>query len=388
MPVVNYLWDEVEDNVIAEYDDEGNTLARYTTEPYRYGDLISQNRNGEKSYYHFDGQGSTRALTDENENVTDTYTYTAFGEEVAKTGTTENPFRYVGAKGYYFDKETDDYYVRRRVYGPAVGRWTAVDPVGFGDGVNRYIYTRNSAPGYIDASGAAVTSVTFQDQTRTYDDGYRYRYLISADASERIIQRVSFSIKFKCSGLTMCMIRGNYSEFWILPKSGTRAFDYHTFRADYSLQKYCKLCICREDKCKMPSWEFDHYFQIYEGGTTPDLDTFIDAKQDKLNERRVSWMFAYATSHNEMQSAQLYSVCPGSGRRRFYCPSGFDLDSKMRELDETDELFADWDVNLNNKYTVSGGTPKLRIHHHAAGSIDQMNCEAKITEFPEKVDYH
>ena len=33
MAVTNYFWDPIEDNVIKEYDDNGNTTARYTTEP-------------------------------------------------------------------------------------------------------------------------------------------------------------------------------------------------------------------------------------------------------------------------------------------------------------------------------------------------------------------
>jgi hypothetical protein len=43
------------------------------------------------SYYHYDGLGSTRQLTDSQENVTDTYTYDAWGESVAQEGTTPNP---------------------------------------------------------------------------------------------------------------------------------------------------------------------------------------------------------------------------------------------------------------------------------------------------------
>ena len=66
--------------VLAERDgDTGALLASYT-----YGDdLISQTRQGVTSYYHYDGQMSTRQLTDDPATgpavVTDTYTYDAFG---------------------------------------------------------------------------------------------------------------------------------------------------------------------------------------------------------------------------------------------------------------------------------------------------------------------
>jgi RHS repeat-associated protein len=57
--------------------------------------------------------------------VTDTYDYTAFGEELAHTGTTVNPFRYVGES---FDPNAGFYYLRARWYSPENGRFTSVDP--------------------------------------------------------------------------------------------------------------------------------------------------------------------------------------------------------------------------------------------------------------------
>ena len=45
---------------------------------YTRGDeLISQERDGKKSYYVYDGHGSVRVLADESGKVTDTYVYDA-----------------------------------------------------------------------------------------------------------------------------------------------------------------------------------------------------------------------------------------------------------------------------------------------------------------------
>lgn len=60
MPVVNYFWDEFDDNVVREYDENNNTLASYTTEPTRYGSVLSQDRSGEKRYFQFDGHETPR----------------------------------------------------------------------------------------------------------------------------------------------------------------------------------------------------------------------------------------------------------------------------------------------------------------------------------------
>ncbi len=46
MPKTTYMWDELSDNVAAEYED-GVLPASYTHEPGLYGNLLSQNRNGE-----------------------------------------------------------------------------------------------------------------------------------------------------------------------------------------------------------------------------------------------------------------------------------------------------------------------------------------------------
>ena len=61
--------------MLAEYDENGSLTTLYT----RGDELISQERNGVKSYYLYDGFDSVRMLTDEGGSVTDTYTFDAFG---------------------------------------------------------------------------------------------------------------------------------------------------------------------------------------------------------------------------------------------------------------------------------------------------------------------
>lgn len=122
MVAVNYDWDELEDNIDEEYDDSGITIAEYTTEPYLYGDLISQHRNQQSHFYCFDGQGGTLSLTDSAGNTTDTYAYTAFGEVTEHTGSTENPYTYIGQKGYSTTPDFEDVIGRKSVYQPNIGR--------------------------------------------------------------------------------------------------------------------------------------------------------------------------------------------------------------------------------------------------------------------------
>jgi hypothetical protein len=111
-----FVWDSVSDCVMSELDGSGAVQATYTNEPQQYGGIISQRRGTTTSTYHSDALGSTRALTDNFGNVTDTYLNDAWGNSVASTGTTVNPFRWVGKYGYYTDNGTAQVYVRARMY--------------------------------------------------------------------------------------------------------------------------------------------------------------------------------------------------------------------------------------------------------------------------------
>jgi len=92
---------------------------------YTYGDdLISQKRGSLKSYYHYDGQLSTRQLTDASGNVTDTYTYDAFGLLINRSGATENNYMYTGEQ---YDPNVGFYYLRARYYNQANGRFLTQD---------------------------------------------------------------------------------------------------------------------------------------------------------------------------------------------------------------------------------------------------------------------
>ena len=104
------LWDG--DNLLLETDGADVTQVVNTLEPEQYGNQISQRRSAATHYYHFDGLGSTDRLTNASETVTDSYIYKAFGIPVTATGSTTNPFRYIGRLGYFYDTTTGLYHVR------------------------------------------------------------------------------------------------------------------------------------------------------------------------------------------------------------------------------------------------------------------------------------
>ncbi|MHB8845004.1 MAG: RHS repeat-associated core domain-containing protein [Nitrospirota bacterium] len=136
--------------VLAEYTTSGTATVSYVYAD----DLVSIARDGQSYYYHFDGLGSTRLLTDSSGATTDTYDYDAFGNEIARTGTTENQFLFTGQQ---YDAETSQYYLRARTYGPVNGRFTSVDPyngnIDDPSSLHKYLYAHANPVNRIDPSG-------------------------------------------------------------------------------------------------------------------------------------------------------------------------------------------------------------------------------------------
>ncbi len=93
-------------------------------------------------------------LTDEKGKVTKTYEYDSFGNEVNQDSKDENPFRYCGE---YYDKETEEIYLRARYYEPEVERFLTRDTyTGEEDepeSLHLYTYCENDAVNRIDPKG-------------------------------------------------------------------------------------------------------------------------------------------------------------------------------------------------------------------------------------------
>jgi RHS repeat-associated protein len=146
-------------NPFTETDGSDVTQAVYVVEPQTYGNIVSQRQlvGGiwNSVYYHFDALGSTGSLSDGMAVVTDTYTYTAFGETKASTGTTTNAYTWVGELGYFRDVETGSYNLHERPYEPDKARMKNPDPLGLEIDPNEYRIVGNNPVNAVDPSGMA-----------------------------------------------------------------------------------------------------------------------------------------------------------------------------------------------------------------------------------------
>jgi RHS repeat-associated protein len=136
---------------LEEYGGSGVVQASYV-----YGlSLIMQDRGGVRSFFHFDGLGSVRALTSSSGVVTDRYVYDAFGRLLAQSGTTVNSYLFAGEQ---FDSGLSQYYLRARYYNPDTGRFDSSDPMSAVGAdpreLDRYAYARNDPADRTDPTGA------------------------------------------------------------------------------------------------------------------------------------------------------------------------------------------------------------------------------------------
>ncbi len=135
--------------VFAETDASGSITAYYV---YGLGLVSKITPDGHAYFYHYDGMGSTIAITDATGNIVNKYAYDEFGNVLKSEETISNPFRYVGRYGV-MDDGNGLYNMRARYYDPRVGRFISKDPIGLMGGINQFAYVENNPVNYIDPRG-------------------------------------------------------------------------------------------------------------------------------------------------------------------------------------------------------------------------------------------
>lgn len=153
--VTKYVYDGDSIRVLYETNASNQITCYYTYNAS--GLLLSMTKIGGGTYfYHYNAHGDVIAVTDINGNVAASYTYDAWGNILASSGTfaDQNPYRYAG---YRYDPETGFYYLMARYYNPGIGRFLSLDPTpGTSDDPvtqNGYTYTNNNPVMGLDPDG-------------------------------------------------------------------------------------------------------------------------------------------------------------------------------------------------------------------------------------------
>lgn len=111
--------------------------------------------NGSSYYLLYDQIGSLRAVSDATGNIVKRIDYDSFGSIINDT----NPLFKVpfGFAGGLHDRDTNLVRFGARDYDPAIGRWTAKDPIDFDGGdTNLYGYVLNDPVNWVDPKGLEI----------------------------------------------------------------------------------------------------------------------------------------------------------------------------------------------------------------------------------------
>jgi RHS repeat-associated protein len=117
-------------------------------------DLIQQVRSGQSSFYHADGLGSVKAVTGVAGDLSNAYTYDAFGAAENNTGKVTSDYRYTGE---FFDDLIGLQFNRARWYDALNGRFVSQDSFSGAPTkpttLNKYVYANSDAVNETDPNG-------------------------------------------------------------------------------------------------------------------------------------------------------------------------------------------------------------------------------------------
>lgn len=129
---------------LQERDGANNVLRQYAWGGFSRGGigrLLNLTQGGQNYFYFYDGKGNVAAVLDGSQNTSASYSYDAFGQLQATTGTLNQPMLF-STKAY--DAQTGLAYFGFRFYQTGLGKWLSRDPLGESAGLNVYSYVHNN----------------------------------------------------------------------------------------------------------------------------------------------------------------------------------------------------------------------------------------------------
>ena len=135
------------------------------------------------------------------------YVYDAWGNQKIEdgngneiVGTTHignlNPFRY---RSYYYDLETNLYFLKTRYYDPEICRFITIDDLSYLrpdtiNGINLYAYCENNPNMHYDPFGTSTFSIGIGFFTGIFGGGYSGSLLLSSDSEGMVAFQWTYSV--------------------------------------------------------------------------------------------------------------------------------------------------------------------------------------------------
>ena len=146
--------------------------------------------------YHADAMGNIIRLTDAAGTTNAQYAYNPYGRLLATTGTTANPYRFVGAQGV-MEELPNLYFMRARYYSAEAGVFLSTDPVksiGPGWKAQAYGYANGNPTGYSDPAGTTPV------HAGAFWLGVSHEF--TAEANKRLLLSPSLQFSLEQSGFS------------------------------------------------------------------------------------------------------------------------------------------------------------------------------------------
>ena len=151
----NYIYGE--GRILKEYTSDYALYFFYNADGTPYGCYYKPTNGGGANYYYVTNlQGDVTHLIDSSSKIVASYEYDPYGKVLKASGTMAqiNPLRY---RGYYYDTESELYYLQSRYYDPATCRFLNADTYASTEqgilGHNMFAYCLNSPISYDDSFG-------------------------------------------------------------------------------------------------------------------------------------------------------------------------------------------------------------------------------------------
>ena len=148
--------------------------------------------------------GDVTEIYNEAGTIVGKYSYTAFGvctKELDTNGiATTNPIRY---RGYYYDEESELYYLQTRYYDPEIGRFIIIDDTEYLNaeiinGLNLYVYCLNNPILYFDDTGRSA-KVNVETEIEFGSLGLMEGYLWRSERYQITRELKAYTLKNLCN---------------------------------------------------------------------------------------------------------------------------------------------------------------------------------------------
>lgn len=214
------------DNKIVEQHDVNDLLFTYDENLELSGVII----NGTQYSYIKNIEGDVEKIVDNSGNVVVSYAYDPYGAvvsiagELADTIGVINPIRY---RSYYYDSETQLYYLQTRYYDPQNGRF--INPDDFclvEEGKSLYVYCNNNPVRYTDADGMFAWDSTIPPINSAYDYEYFVNVWIPAHPEYYFSSYATKLGYYESSNNYKAVNSGGYLGYWQMGKIALQDVGY------------------------------------------------------------------------------------------------------------------------------------------------------------------